>query len=80
VPFEATAQPIVFARQADPRLSDPAYLQRLVGTYAGETGQRGRIELSGTTLTLSLPGQPTYTLVPQVSGRFGIKGLQGFSN
>lgn len=78
VPFEATAKPIVFARQADPRLHDPGYLQQLVATYVGETGQRARIELSGTTLTVHLPGQPTYTLVPQVSGRFAIEGLQGF--
>jgi len=78
-PFETTAQPIIFARQADSRLFDPAYLKRLVGTYSGETGQRGHIALSRTTLTLSLPGQPTYTLVPQVLGRFGIEGMQGFS-
>jgi len=78
-PFELTASPIVFTKQPDPRLSDPKYLDRLVGTYEGATGQRGRIERSGDTLTLNLPGQPTFTLVPQVSGRFGLEGLEGFS-
>jgi len=78
-PFELTASPIVFTKQPDPKLSDPEYLDHLVGVYQGATGQRGRIERSGDTLTLQLPGQPVYTLVPQVSGRFGLKGLEGFS-
>jgi len=78
-PFELTASPIVFTKQPDPKLSDPDFLDRLAGTYQGATGQRGRIERSGDRLTLHLPGQPTYTLVPQVSGRFGLEGLEGFS-
>lgn len=78
-PFELTASPIVFTKRAPARLSDPEYLERFVGTYEGATGQRGKIELSGGTLTLHLPGQPTYTLVPRVSGRFGLEGLEGFS-
>ncbi|MGD2116465.1 MAG: DUF3471 domain-containing protein, partial [Acidobacteriota bacterium] len=78
-PFELTASPIIFTKRADARFSDPEYLERFVGVYEGQTGQRGRIELSGSTLTLHLPGQPTYTLEPQVSGRFAIRGLEGFS-
>ena len=79
VPFELTATPIVLAKQPDAAMTDPTFLAGLVGTYEGATGQRGEIKLSGTTLTVHLPGQPVYTLVPEVSGRFGIEGLQGFT-
>jgi hypothetical protein len=78
-PMEVTASPVVFEKQADPRLSDPSFLERYVGSYVSATGQRGTIALSGNRLTLHLPGQPTYTLVPDVSGRFAVEGLQGFS-
>ncbi|MEL7060884.1 MAG: serine hydrolase [Acidobacteriota bacterium] len=79
VPMEMTASPIVFTRQADPRWSDPEILARYVGAYVGETGQRGEIRLVGDRLTVHLPGQPVYTLVPQASGRLAIEGLEGFS-
>ncbi|MEM7705928.1 MAG: serine hydrolase [Pseudomonadota bacterium] len=79
-PFELTASPIVFEKQPDPRLSDPEYLKRFVGGYADEVTQRTeRITLSGSQLQLAIAGQPVYTLVPTVSGRFAIEGLQGFS-
>ncbi|MCB1634302.1 MAG: serine hydrolase [Xanthomonadales bacterium] len=80
VPLERAAAPIVFTKQPDPQLSDPAYLQRFVGDYNdAETGTPDLIALSGNQLQLILPGQPVYTLVPAVSGRFDIKGLQGYA-
>ncbi|NJL29634.1 MAG: serine hydrolase, partial [Thermoanaerobaculia bacterium] len=78
-PFEPTVAPIVFTKVPDARLSDPVFLARFFGVYVGPTGQRATIELAGDALTLHLPGQPLYTLVPEVSGRFAIEGLQGFS-
>lgn len=78
-PLELTGAPIVFEKEPDARLSDPDYLERFAGVYEDATGQRARIAVSGERLTLSLPGQPTYDLVPEVSGRFDIEGLQGFS-
>ena len=78
-PLELRAQPIVFAKRPPARLSDPEYLARFVGVYEAPTGQRQTIELAADVLTLHVPGQPLYTLVPEVSGRFSIKGLQGFS-
>ena len=78
-PLELTAASIVFTKQPDPRLYDPEVLQRFVGVYVDASGQRERIELSDNVLTLHLPGQPTYTLEPEVSGRFGLQGLNGFS-
>ncbi len=77
--FELTAEPIIFTKQPDARLNDPEVLKHYVGTYQSASGQQERIELSGAALTLHIPGQPTYTLEPEVSGRFGIRGLQGFS-
>ena len=58
---------------------DPESLGKFVGVYLGETGQRASVELAGNTLKLTVPGQPIYTMVPDVSGRFKLQGLQGFS-
>lgn len=78
-PLEITAKPIVFVKQADPRLADPAYLERFRGTYVGPTGVAARVELAGSKLTLKVDHQPLFTLFPAASGRFGIEGLQGFT-
>lgn len=67
--FEARAQPIVFAKAPPARLSDPELLARLVGEYE-LPGQRVRVELAGGVLRLVVPGQPVYTLLPELSGRF----------
>ncbi|MEM9555471.1 MAG: serine hydrolase [Acidobacteriota bacterium] len=79
IAFDLRASPIVFAKQAPSRLSDPAVLERFTGVYAGATGQRVRVERSGDRLTLQVAGQPVFQLVPQVSGRFALESLQGFS-
>lgn len=78
-PLEPTAKPIVFIKQADPRLTDPAYLERFRGTYRGDGGAVARVEVTGSKLTLKVDHQPLFTLVPEASGRFGIEGLQGYS-
>ncbi len=67
--FEPQVDAIVFEKRPDARLSDPDYLRRLAGVYQ-MPGQRVTIELAGGVLTVTLPGQPQYTLVPDVSGRF----------
>lgn len=69
-PLEAMTGPIVFDRVPDPKLSDPAYLQTLAGTYAGLTGTRFTIELQGSRLSAHIPGQPVFELQPTLSGRF----------
>jgi len=71
--FEPRGEPIAFAKQTDARLSDPEYLQGLVGTYETATGTKLHIELSGQVLTLAIPGQQLMTLEPDLSGRFVIK-------
>jgi hypothetical protein len=68
------ASPVVFARKPDPRLSDPAYLTRFTGTYTfAITGRTATVELSGSALTATVAGQPRYTLVPRIDGRFSLK-------
>lgn len=69
------ASPVSFARRPDPRLSDPSYLARFAGTYTfAITGQTAVVEVTGTTLTATIAGQPRYTLVPGVDGTFAIEG------
>ncbi len=78
VPLEPRVDPIVFHRRPAAELSDPKYLSQFEGEYHLE-GQIARIELQRHRLTLSLPGQPVYTLVPYKRGEFTIKGLSGYS-
>ncbi|HEX4963256.1 MAG TPA: serine hydrolase [Thermoanaerobaculia bacterium] len=71
--FEPQVKEIVFTKKADPRLSDPAWLARYVGEYE-LSGETARVEQAGSTLTLSLSGQPLYHLVPGL-GEFTLKEL-----
>ncbi len=72
VPFEASLDDIYFAKKPDARLSDPAYLKTLVGLYT-LASQTVTVSLKGDTLTLFIPGQPVYDLVPEVGGEFSLK-------
>jgi len=64
--------------QPDDRMSDPAYLARFLGGY-----MLGSVEitvaLQGNVLTLSVPGQPLYELVPDRNDEFNLKDISGFS-
>ena len=71
-PFEPQVANIVFTRKPDARLSDPAYLRRFAGSYDLQ-GEVVTVELVGTGLTLTVPGQPTYHLVPGLGGLFKLK-------
>jgi CubicO group peptidase (beta-lactamase class C family) len=71
--LEARAEPIVFEKGPDPRLFDPEYLKHFVATYETATGTKITVALSGNVLTASVPGQPTYTLEPALTGRFVLK-------
>ena len=72
VPFEASLDDIYFAKKPDARLSDPAYLKTLLGSYT-LASQTVTVGLKGGTLTFSIPGQPVYDLVPEVGGEFSLK-------
>lgn len=71
-PFETSVDDIYFVKKPDARLSDPAYLKTLVGAYTLAT-QTVTVALKGEALTLSVPGQPVYDLVPEVGGEFSLK-------
>jgi len=74
--LEAQMEPMLealrFARKADARLFDPAYLSRFVGRYA-LPGQTATVQLKGDSLTLILPGQPEFDLLPQPGDEFVFK-------
>ncbi len=79
IPLERNVADIVFARVADESMRERSFLEPLVGTY--ELGSiTVTVALRGEhTLTLTVPGQPTYELVPTRGTSFDIKGLHGFS-
>jgi CubicO group peptidase (beta-lactamase class C family) len=79
IPFESTLKDIVFVRLGDRNMMQKTFLQPLTGDY-----QRGpmlaAIALKGdSALTLTLPGQPVYNLVPVRGTKFNIKELNGYS-
>jgi CubicO group peptidase (beta-lactamase class C family) len=74
-PFEPTVEDIYFVKKPDARQSDPAYLKTLVGRYALPT-QTITVGLKGDVLTLSVPGQPVYELVPEVGGEYSFRQVK----
>jgi CubicO group peptidase (beta-lactamase class C family) len=78
VPLETNVDDIVFVRAADEKFEDPDYLGQFVGEYE-LAGQTGTVELRGDVLTLIVPGQPSYSLVPTREMHFDLEGLSGFS-
>lgn len=79
VPLEPAVSDIVFTRVADEAMKQRSFLEAFVGQY--EIGPTTvTVALKGEdALTLTVPGQPTYELVPTRGTSFDIKGLNGFS-
>ncbi|MDA8018644.1 MAG: serine hydrolase [Thermoanaerobaculia bacterium] len=75
-PLEPLVSAIVFERVPDPLLSDPAYLEKLAGTYAGLSGVRFRLELQGNRLSAHIPGQPIFELKPKVNGHYQLGDIE----
>jgi hypothetical protein len=71
-PMEPVVKDAVFEKKPDARLSDPAYLQKFLGDYE-LAGVIAKIGLKGNALTLAVPGQPEYTLVPGLAGVFHLR-------
>jgi CubicO group peptidase (beta-lactamase class C family) len=76
-PFEPAVDELVFARQPDARLRDPEHLRTLAGTY-DLAGLLLTVGTRGDELTLLVPGQPLYTLEPDLGGWFAIQGISGY--
>ncbi len=78
VSVEPMLPPVRFERAAPSELSD----DRTLGQYAGRYNLRGQtvvVEMASKSLRITVPGQPTYTLVPVDAGYFHIQGLNGFA-
>jgi len=78
IAMEPSVDDIVFVRGADENLAAPDYLGQFVGEYE-LAGQTGTIELRGDVLTLIVPGQPPYSLIPTREMHFDLEGLSGFA-
>jgi CubicO group peptidase (beta-lactamase class C family) len=79
IPFESTLKDITFIKLGDRSMTQKTFLLPLTGDY-----QRGpllaAVSLKGdSALTLTLPGQPVYNLVPVHGTKFNIKELNGYS-
>jgi CubicO group peptidase (beta-lactamase class C family) len=67
---------VIFTRAPEKIASD--ILRTLVGDYV-LNGQTVNVALIGNALSLTVPGQPQYELVPAKALSFNLKGLSGFS-
>lgn len=69
IPLEPSIDPIVFTKKPPAKYSDPDFLEKFVGTYDLH-GQTLSVRLVGERLKLHIPGQPTYTLQPDLGETF----------
>jgi CubicO group peptidase (beta-lactamase class C family) len=71
-PFEPSTDEIIFNKKPDARFFDPEYLKQFTGQYKF-LSQTFTVNLKGESLTLHVPGQPLYDLVPDLGGEFFFK-------
>lgn len=78
VALEQGLDPFEFEKLPPEGLDDPQVLAAYTGDF-DLLGQSVRVELRDDALTVTVPGQPTYTLVPVRPDEFEIEGLDGFA-
>ena len=78
MPFEASVKAIVFAKQVDRKLSDPAYLARYAGEYE-LSGETMTVRVQGETLIVDQKGARAMELVPARDDEFTVKKSTGVS-
>lgn len=78
VALESRTKPIRFEKQPAPKLFDPGYLDRLVGTYLTPTDYPITIARAGSAIRITGAGEPS-GLTPNISGRFTIDEGQQLS-
>jgi CubicO group peptidase (beta-lactamase class C family) len=79
VQLEPSVKDIVFTRTGSKAMSEKSFLEKFVGQY-DFGGVVATVALKGdNTLTLTVPGQPVYELVPYRGTEFNLKGMQGYS-
>lgn len=80
LPLEpALPEPLLFTRTAIPQTMDAKSLQAYTGDYQ-LTGMVLKVQLKNNqTLSLVVPNQPEYELVPEGDDHFQLKGIPGYS-
>lgn len=78
VDFEPSVERIVFRREVEARMSDPAYLQRFVGQYQ-YFDRTVTVELVGDHLVLDIPGQGRQNLDADIDGSFTLQNSRTVS-
>jgi CubicO group peptidase (beta-lactamase class C family) len=76
VPFEPTAEDIIFTRRPTEKLSTLNYLRQFIGVFE-IYGYVVEIVVRDHTLVAIIPGQPNYELVPSVENEFTVKTMTG---
>jgi CubicO group peptidase (beta-lactamase class C family) len=77
--LEMAGKPIEFRRVVDAQLRQRATLEKFTGQYE-LMGMTASVSLRGEgTLIITVPGQPSYELLPVDETHFKLKGLEGFS-
>lgn len=76
VPFEPTADDIIFKRKAEEKLSALTYLRQFTGAYE-IYGYTVEIVIRDHTLIAIIPGQPNYELIPANENEFVVKTMTG---
>ena len=81
IPLEPTlGKPIQFAKLPEDNLLGAEGLKLYEGRYVfPQVGQSATVAVKGEDLTVTIPGQPTYTLMPYKTHHFKLKGLEGYS-
>jgi CubicO group peptidase (beta-lactamase class C family) len=79
VPFEPAVEPISFRKRPPARLTDAEFLRQLAGDYAmaDNPAFKMSVTLTGSVLSLTLPGQAPIELEPAQGTSFRLKGLSG---
>ncbi len=75
IPIEPTLENAVFKKKPDGKYFNAAYLVKFVGKYT-LVNDTITVSLKGDSLTLILPGQPEYDLVPVLGDEFILKRVK----
>lgn len=77
--LEPNVKEIVFTRMPEKAMKERKFLEALVGQYQLASATVTFALKGENTLTLTVPGQPEYEMVPVRGLTFDVKGLAGFS-
>lgn len=76
VPFEPTADDIVFKRKCEEKHSTLSYLRQFTGAYE-IYGYTVEVIIRNHALVAIIPGQPNYELIPACENEFLVKAMTG---